>query len=188
MKRIFAFLCVLGAFALSGVAFAATTDNQVGASVGATMTAASVTQNINVTVYPRAYLTLSGDVTINDSDPVANATLTASVNLQGGIRLRHSNNATLTITAGAASFTATPTSGSTLNASDVSVSIAAAGSGNTVSGYSSGSSALDTTAVSLGTFANSGTLNANVTLSLANSWSLDAATYTLPVTYTLTAP
>lgn len=138
-------------------------------------------QNLTVqaTLAQRASINLSvATLTFPDADPAAQPTLTAPVlTVQARARVAPGTNLALTVLAGG-DFTGV--GGATIPATDISWTVTGAG-------YAAG--ALSTvTPQGLGTFTGPGSHNGTQTYSMPNSWTYAPDTYSMTVTYTLSAP
>jgi hypothetical protein len=156
-------IAVAAALVLSGVPAAAqsTADLTVSAAVNA-----------------RASLTLSdAGVAFADADPDVTANITGAPVLTVTAKSRTSNGNAVTLTVQAATAL-TSGGGDTIAASNVTW----AATGDLSAGT------LDTAAVTIGNWSNSGSRSGNMTFSLVNSWAYATGNYSTTVTYTLSAP
>jgi len=142
--------------------------------------AASDTKTVNVTatVNAKAKLTLgSNAATFGDADPDVTPLLSATaISIDIKARTSAAGNVTLTV----------QSDGDLVSGSD---SIAINQLTWTVSGANFAAGTMSkTAAVSVGSWAGSGTPSGTQTYKLANSWSYNTGSYTAIITYTLSAP
>jgi hypothetical protein len=132
---------------------------------------------VNAAVSATAKLTLSA-LTVNfpDADPDLTPTITvAPITVTASGKCAKGNNVTLTVQAGGPLTSGTDT----IAISNITWAVTGAG-------YAAGTMA-SASAVSLGSWLNSGSYVGTQTYSLANSWAYATGAYTTAVTYTLTA-
>ena len=141
--------------------------------------AASDTKTVTVTanVNAKAKLTLgSNAAAFADADPDVTPLLSATaISIDIKARTSAAGNVTLTVQSG----------GNLVSGSD---SIAINQLTWTVTGTNFAPGTMSTSAVSVGSWAGSGTPSGTQTYKLANSWSYNTGAYTATITYTLSAP
>lgn len=146
------------------------------AVVSAQQTAtASVTAT--AVVAAKARLEVSGAVAFADADPDVTPTLSASA-LNIAVKARTTNNGSVTLTVAADGNLEEPGGGS-IGISNLDWTV-------TGTGFAAGTAA--TTAVSVGTWTGPGAHNGTQTYRLVNSWAYATGSYSVTLTYTLTAP
>ena len=141
--------------------------------------AAQPTANLTVSaaVNARASLTLSAaGVAFADADPDVTPNITGAPVITVTAKSRTSGGNAVTLTVQAA--TALTSGTDTIAASNVTWPAAGDLSAGT----------LDTAAVTIGSWTNSGSRSGNMTFSLVNSWAYATGNYSTTVTYTLSAP
>jgi hypothetical protein len=147
--------------------------------LGSVPAAAQPTANLTVsaTVGARASLTLSAAaVAFADADPDTTPNITGAPVISVAAKSRTSGGNAVTLTVQAA--TALTSGGDTIAASNVTWTATGDLSAGT----------LDTAAVTIGSWTNSGSRGGNMTFALANSWTYAIGNYSTTVTYTLSAP
>lgn len=151
----------------------------VGAADAAAQNVANANVTATATVAGRARLDISANaIAFADSDPTSVPTIPANaiLNIDVHARTAPGNNVSLTVQAG----------GDFVSGGGDTIGIAALSWTATGAGFANGTAA--TTAVSVGSWTGPGARNGTQTYLLANSWSYAPGTYTVTLTYTLTAP